>query len=218
MLPSEFQIFSLQATDEKTSPGDRRLAPRHELLILCIVGLTFFCNAAWGAKPSAPAAPRASAQPRYFFMIDLDPKYQFVGLGELTEDQAAKANAYRFTYLLNGKLKEIDYLRAGAPMPDPLFGVAGIAIEHQAGVERRWYHDAQGQSVKDVDGNCRRGAVTQSGGISDRCCQSGRDGARARDSSGVLHYVRTLDEHNRLIRGRRIGLFGNAVTDDNGFL
>ena len=42
-------------------------------------------------------------------------------------------------------------------------------------------------------------------------------GARTHDSSGVIHYVRTLDDHNRLVVGRRIGLFGTAITDDNGF-
>ena len=41
-------------------------------------------------------------------------------------------------------------------------------------------------------------------------------GGRARDGAGVLHYVRTLDDHGRLIAGRRIGLFGTPITDDYG--
>ena len=42
-------------------------------------------------------------------------------------------------------------------------------------------------------------------------------GARTRDSSGVTHYVRTLDAQGRLIVGRRIGMFGQPITDDNGY-
>ena len=38
-----------------------------------------------------------------------------------------------------------------------------------------------------------------------------------RDENGVVQYVRTLDEHGRVISSRRIGLFGTAITDNSGY-
>jgi hypothetical protein len=187
------------------------------------LGLIFFLILpvihASAAKPdkAPPSTAPIFTEPRYFYSIDLDPKYQIVGTGELTEEQAAKANCYRFTYETNGKLKEVDYLRAGLPMPDPLFGVASIVIEHSAGVERRWYHDAEGQATKDIDGIAGEELSLNAAGYPTDVTNLDESGGRDRDSSGVIHYVRTLDDHNRLVRGRRIGSFGTAVTDDNGF-
>ena len=174
---------------------------------------------AFAGKPTPPpvAAAPTFTEPQYFYNIDLDPQYQIVGMGAMTEEQAAKANCYRFTYDKSGKLKEVDYLRANLPMPDPLFGVASIVIEHSAGVERRWYLDAQGKATKDVDGIAGEELSLNAAGYPTDVTNLDESGGRARDSSGVLHYVRTLDDHNRLVRGRRIGAFGTAVTDDNGF-
>ena len=38
-----------------------------------------------------------------------------------------------------------------------------------------------------------------------------------RDNNGVIHYVRTLDNHNRVVALRRIGLLGTAITDNYGY-
>jgi hypothetical protein len=185
---------------------------------LALVLAALFSHGAWAAKAAAANTPApVSTEPRYFFTIDLDPQYQIVGTGELTEDQAAKADCYRFTYDANGKVKQVDYTRAGVPMPDPLFGAASIVFEHLGGVERRWYHDAQAQPTKDIDGIAGEELSLNPAGYPTDVANLDESGARARDSSGVLHYVRTLDDHNRLIRGRRIGLFGTPVTDDNGW-
>lgn len=185
------------------------------------MGLTLFLLAllshgAWAAKSPAAPAPVFS-QPHDFFTIDLDPRYQIVGTGALTEDAAAQADCYHFTYDNDGRLKEVDYTRAGVPMPDPLFGVASIHLEHQAGIERRWYRDAQDHPVKDVDGIAGEELTLNPAGYPTDVTNLDEAGGRAHDSGGVTHYVRTLDEHNRLVRGRRIGFFGTAITDDNGF-
>jgi hypothetical protein len=188
-------------------------------MALAWLGLILIGTHADAAKPAKTPAPPAPVytEPQYFYSIDLDPQYQIVGTGAMTEEQAAKANCYRFAYETNGKLKEVDYLRAGLPMPDPLFGVASIVIERSAGVERRWYHDAQGKAVKDVDGIAGEELSLNPAGFPTDVTNLDESGGRAHDSSGVIHYVRTLDDHNRLVRGRRIGTFGTAVTDDNGF-
>ena len=102
------------------------------------------------APTPAPVAP--SYQPSYFFTVDLDPRYQFVGTGALTEDAAARANCYRLIHDSTGKLQQIEYRRAGVPMPDPLLGVTCIDFEYTPGIERRWFRDAQGQPARDLDG------------------------------------------------------------------
>jgi len=172
---------------------------------------------AWAAKPAPHAPVPISTQPHYFFTIDLDPQYQIVGTGALTEEEAAKANCYRFSYDSSGKVKEIDYLRAGVPMPDPLFNVTSIVFERGGGIERRWYHDADGKPTKDVDGIAGEELSLNAAGFPTDVANLDESGGREHDSSGVIHYIRTLDDKNRLVKGRRIGMFGTAVTDDNGF-
>lgn len=184
------------------------------LLLLAFMGGTALAE----KTPSPTPGPVATFhQPNYFFTVDLDPRYQFIGSGALTEEAAATANCYRFIYSPNGKLRQIEYRRAGVLMPDPLLGVASIEFEYQPGIERRWFHDAQGQPIRYIDGIQGEELTLNAAGFPTDVTNLDETGARARDSNGVLHYVRTLDEHNRLIVGRRIGLFGTAITDDNGF-
>lgn len=164
-----------------------------------------------------PTPVPLSYEPRYFFTIDLDPRYQIIGIGALTEEEAATANCYCFTYEANGKLQRIEYRRAGVPAPDPFFQATRIDFEYQTGVERRWYRDEQGQPVRNVTGIMGEELSLNAAGYPTDVTNLNESGARMRDACGVTHYVRTLDELNRLIRGRRIGLFGTAVTDSNGF-
>jgi hypothetical protein len=178
--------------------------------------LTLLGSMAWAAKTPAPAPAAVYHPPTYFFTIDLDSCYQFAGKGALTEEDAALANCYRFVYNSNGKLQEIDYRRAGTLMPDPLLGVALIDFEYQPGIERRWFRDAQGKPVRDVDGIEGEELTLNAAGYPTDVTNLDESGGRARDNSGVIHYVRTLDALNRLIAGRRIGTFGTAITDDNG--
>jgi hypothetical protein len=168
--------------------------------------------------PPPPPAPAANyVQPSYFFTVDLDPRYQFVGTGALTEEDAASANCYRFTYGSDGKLRQIEYRRAGIPMPDPLLEATRIDFEYQTGVERRWFRDAQGQPIRDVDGVQGEELALNAAGCPTDITNLDDTGAKTRDNNGVIHYVRTLDDHNRVVALRRIGLFGTAITDDNGF-
>ncbi len=185
-------------------------------LALCLAVMAN--SIAWGAKP-APAKPAASAlpaNPSYFFTIDLNPQYQIVGTGPLTPEEAAKAICYRFAYDNTGKVTQIDYLAAGAPMSDPFFRVASIFFERGPGIERRWYRDAQGAPTLKIDGIAGEELSLNAAGYPTDVANLDESGGRKRDSNGVLHYVRTLDDRNRLSLGRRIGVFGTAVTDDSG--
>jgi YD repeat-containing protein len=114
-------------------------------------------------------------------------------------------------------LRAIEYRRAGTLMPDPLLGAATIDFEYQPGIERRWFRDPQGQPINYSDGIQGEELTLNAAGFPTDVTNLDARGGRARDASGVLHYVRTLDAQNRLVIGRRIGLFGNAITDYNGF-
>ena len=197
-------------------PSTRRLTLGRLLaVLLALIGGTV--HAAPAAKTPAPEPSAVYRPPSYFFTIDLDPRYQFIGTGALTEEDAAKANCYRFITNSNGRLQQIEYRRAGVPMADPLLGVARIDFEYEPGIERRWFHDALGQPVRDVDGIEGEELTLNAAGYPTDVANLDSTGGRAHDNSGVMHYVRTLDAGNRLVAGRRIGLFGTATTDDNGF-
>ncbi len=167
--------------------------------------------------PPVPELVAAAHPPAYFFTIDLDPRYQFIGTGALTEEDAAKSNCYRFIYDTDGNVRQIEYRRAGVAMPDPLLGVARIDFEYQPKIERRSFHDAKGAPVADLDGIYGEELALNAAGYPIDVKNLDESGAQTHDNSGVIHYVRTLDDHNRLIMGRRIGLLGTAITDDNGF-
>jgi len=179
----------------------------------------FIGGTALAVQTTAPAPPPAPTayQSSYFFTIDLDPRYQFIGTGALTEADAARANCYRFAYDANGRVEQIEYRRAGVPMADPFLGVAQIDFEYQAGVERRWFRDVQGEAVRDVDGIYGEELALNAAGCPTTVTNLDASGGHMRDSSGVVQYIRTLDDHNRLVKGRRAGLLGTAITDNNGF-
>ncbi len=167
-------------------------------------------------RPDA-APPPSLARPTYYFNIDLDPRYQFVGTGELTEEEAARSNCYRFAYNSNGKLAQIEYRRAGTTMADPTFGVARIDIENKPGIERRWFHNAQSEPVKDIDGVYGEELTLNGAGVPTAVTNLDGAGGHARDDNGVVQYVRALDEHNRVVSSRRVGLFGAPITDNSGY-
>jgi hypothetical protein len=190
------------------------------LLFLAVV---FLGGNLFAAKPAAPAAPVEAPAPSlpqgaaYFFTLELDPRYQYTGTGALTEEDAAHANCYRIDYNSDGKPQQIEYRRAGVAMPDPLLGVPRIDFDYQPGIERRSFHDAQGQPVKDVDGICGEELMLNAAGFPTAVTNLDDTGGHTRDRAGVIKYVRTLDDHNRLIVGRRTGLLGTEITDDSGF-
>jgi YD repeat-containing protein len=183
------------------------------LLLAVTAGFAF-------AKPTpaeAPAPPATYQPPSYFFTVDLDPHYQFVGTGALTEEQAATASCYRFIYNSSGKLQQVEYRRAKVLMPDPLFQVAQINIEYQDGIERRTFQDEHNQPVASVDGIYGEELTLNKAGVATEIANLSDTGGKIRDNSGVLRYVRTLDEQNRVVALRRFGLLGTPITDENGF-
>jgi hypothetical protein len=178
-----------------------------------------FMGGALGAPKPATPAPTVTPNysPAYFFTVDLDPRYQIVGTGALTEEAAATANCYSFLYRPDGKLRRIEYRRAGVPMRDPLFDVSSIDFEYTAGVERRWYRDEQGQPTRNVVGVPGEELTLNAAGYPTDVTNLDESGADARDTSGVVRYARTLDADNRVVAVRRIGLLNTTIIDDNGF-
>jgi YD repeat-containing protein len=167
------------------------------------------------AKPPAPKPPVPSG-PLYFFNIQLDPRYQIVGVGPLTAQQAATANCYRFTYGARGKLQGIEFDRAGVPMSDPFFNAARIDFEYAPGIERRWYRNGLGQTVANLNGVECEELTLNPAGFPTQVTNRDDAGGALRDNAGVMRVDRTLDKQNRVVRGRRTGLLGIYIRDNNG--
>ena len=200
-------------------PGLRRMpGPTRWLLLVSALVVGGLARGQVPAPaPAAPAIVAALHQPAYFFTAELDPRYQFIGAGALTAEDAEHANCYRFDYDADGRLTQIEFRRAGMAMPDPLWGVAQIAIEYQRGLERRWFRDAHGQPTKDVDGIYGEELTLNPAGAPTDITNVDSSGGQMRDNNGVIHYVRTLDNHNRVVSLRRLGLLGTAITDNYGY-
>lgn len=175
------------------------------------------------AKPAAKpapvpaAAPTLPSGPAYYFNINLDSHYQFTGTGQMTEEQAQRANCYRFTYNSDGRLEQVAYRRAGHPAPDSVFGVSQIDIEYQPGLERRWFRDKESNPKKNSQGVYGEELTLNGQGYVTTVTNLDQSGGHMRDDNGVVQYVRTLDDHGRVVTSRRIGLFGTAITDDSGY-
>ncbi|MCE0483926.1 MAG: hypothetical protein LV479_06780 [Methylacidiphilales bacterium] len=168
-------------------------------------------------KPIPPPKIPAQKPPDYFFTVDVDPRYQVVGQGVLSPEAAEGANCYRFIYDSQGRIEQVEYLRAGRPMPDPFFQATRIDFDYKPGIERRWYRDAQGNPDKNLDGVVGEELTLNAAGFPVDVANLDASGGRVRDDSGVVHYARGLDEANRVILARRFGLFGTAISDNNGF-
>ncbi len=163
-----------------------------------------------------PPAPVFTG-PRYFFNIDLDSRYQIVGRGALTEEAAKVSDCYRFIANSAGKMQQIEYRKAGVPQKDPFLGVVRIDYEYQPGVERRWFRNRAGDPMKncyDIEGE---ELTVNTNGYPTDVTNLDASGARMRDSLGVIHYTRILDNFNRVVNGQRIGLLGTPITDNNGY-
>jgi hypothetical protein len=225
LIPMNFECF--------VSIGGQRVALVCAVLVFIGQGLCLgkTQTASSAPKPpaeatpvSAPPVPTSEAvppvlppsAPHYFFTIDIDSRDQIMGHGALTEEAAATSNCYCFTYDDHGTLQRIEYRRANLPLPDPLFQVLRIDFEYQSGIERRLYRDAQGAAVKDMDGIAGEELTLNAAGFPTDVTNLDEAGGHVRDSSGVIHYVRTLDDQNRLISGKRVGLLGTEITDDDG--
>jgi len=183
---------------------------------LFFIFLLLFAEGTPGAAAKTSPSGRGQESTRYFFTIDLDPRYQIVGTGALTEEAAARSNCYDFTYDPDGRLERIEYRRAGRPISDPLFQVARIDFEYQKGLEHRWYRNEKGQATNSFDNIAGEELALNEAGFPVSVTNLDATGGHIRDSNWVIQYVRTLDRQNRLIGARRTGLLGIDITDNNG--
>jgi hypothetical protein len=189
--------------------------PRPFLLLAFFLALGSWTTFAKTPAPHKPETPALDA-PRYFFTVDLDPRYQIVGTGALTEEMAVHSNCYCFTYGADGRVERIEYRRAGLPIADPLFQAARIDFEYEPGIERRWYRNEHGQPILSVDGIAGEELTLNPAGFPVSVANLDASGAHTRDSNWVIRYARVLDRQNRLISARRKGLLDIDVTDNNG--
>jgi hypothetical protein len=185
-----------------------------------LLGTVLLNGGALAQTPAAPALSAAAPQPVYFFTVELDPRYQLVGTGALTEEDATLANCFRFDNNAIGKPQQLEYRAAGSPIPDPipspLLGITRVDFEYQPDIERRWFRDAHGQPIRNVDGIYGEELKLNKAGYPTDITNLDESGGNLRDNNGVIHYVRTLDDHNRVVALRRVGLLGTPITDDYG--
>jgi YD repeat-containing protein len=185
-------------------------------ILVSLVLATAVLSAKSTIQPPTPPAPLPLNTPRYFFNVDLDPRYQIVGEGELTPEQAATANCYCFTYDTDGKVQRIEYRRAGSLDLDPFFQVSRIDFEYGSGVEHRWYRDGNGKPALSIDGIAGEELQLNPAGYPISVTNLDSSGQPTRDNAWVIKYVRTLDAQNRLIVAHRTGLLGINITDHSG--
>ena len=167
--------------------------------------------------PVAAAKVPVPSGPLYFFNVRLDPRYQIVGQGPLSADQATTADCYCFTYGKNGKLQRVEFDRAGTPMIDPFFSAARVDLEYAPGLERRWYRDGAGGAVADSNSVNGEQLTLNASGFPTAVTNLNDSGGTMRDNEGVVRIDRQLDRASRVIEGRRVGLLGINIHDSDGF-
>ena len=197
------------------------LSPFPVLTLRTVCLVAAFCaldilslTAAPAPAGNVPAIPQAGT--RYFFNIDLDPRYQIVGKGPLSAEEAATANAYCFTYDTQGRLERVEFRRANVPIADPFYQSARIDFEYGPGIEQRWFRNERGQPIINVDGISDEELGLNPAGFPASVTNLNATGGRVRDASGVIRYNRTLNDQNYLIKARRTGLLGIDITDNSG--
>ena len=199
----------------------RLLRRLHLPALVSGLALAFAVTAgAYAATVKAPPAlPKAQVPsgPLYFFTVRLDPRYQIVGQGPLSAEQAATADCYCFTYGKDGKLQRIEFERAGMPMIDPFFNAARVDFEYAPGIERRWYRDGAGNAVADSNGVNGEQLTLNPAGFPTAVTNLNDSGGTMRDNEGVVRIDRQLDRASRVIEGRRVGLLGINIHDNDGF-
>jgi YD repeat-containing protein len=202
------------------SNGLFRLSPLAVRLIEIIAFAVILATGGTQAKSTTNSShapvPTSFGTTGYFFTIDLDPRYQIIGKGALTEEAAAVSNCYCLTYDMNGRLERVEYRRADRPIADPLFQTARIDFEYGPGVEHRWYRNEHGQPLNNADGIAGELLALNPAGFPVSVTNLDAAGKPVRDGSWVIRYDRTLDQHNRLISARRTGLLGIDITDGSG--
>jgi hypothetical protein len=183
-----------------------------------------FAAAALASSPGVLAATKPAPRheaivpsgPLYFFNIDLDPRYQIIGHGPVPPQAAATTDCYCFTYDAGGKLQRIEFDRAGTAMPDPFFHAPRVDFEYAPGLERRWYRDGAGHPVVNVNGVEGEELTLNPTGFPTAVTNLNDSGGHMRDTAGVIRYDRTLDRQSRVILGRRTGLLGINIRDNDG--
>jgi hypothetical protein len=170
--------------------------------------------AATAAFLHAKTAPVSG--PLYYDNIDLDPRYQLIGIGPLPAQMASTADCYCFSYG-NGKLQRIEFRRADVPMPDPFFQAARIDFEYRPGVERRWYRDGNGRPVVNLNGVEGEELTLNAAGYPTTVTNLNDASGHMRDAAGVISYSRVLDNQSRLVKGLRSGLLGTNIVDNSGY-
>jgi len=206
---------ALRAPGQQVVRATQRWACVSYFVLALIFAMTMFT--AHAAKPATAPEPTFVTAPKYYFNIDIDPWYHFTGTGELTEEQAQQANCYRFHYDADGRLSQIEYLRAGKGAADPAYNVAEIDFEYAPGIERRWFRDHRGNAKKNSEGVFGEELALDGKGNVTAITNLDDSGGHMRDENGVVQYVRTLDAAGRVVGSKRIGLFGTNITDDSGF-
>jgi TonB family protein len=87
-----------------------------------------------------------AGQPQNYFrkIVLLGSSQRIEGRYAVGDSAWADANVYRFSYDAEGRPDTIEYFVGGKPHPDPVFGVAKIAMSYFEGSERRDFEDANG--------------------------------------------------------------------------
>ncbi len=152
---------------------------------------------------TVPALPLVAHPPAYYFTASYDPRYQIIGVGQMTETQAKTANHYRFTFNADGSMARVEYFRtAKIPAIDSYFTAARIEIARSidpathSRTETRSFFDTAGKPVEDDAAELL--SVNATGGVESITCLNDH-GTPANDSNGVCRYARKMDGKGQVI-------------------
>jgi hypothetical protein len=161
---------------------------------------------------TACATPRTAHEPaeaRCYSHVYLDEQYGIqVHDAPLRADEGSRG-CYEVRYDALGRVARLDYRRAGAPAPDPLFGVPTVVIERIGGGETRRYLSAGGTPMANGMGVYAVRLRYDRRGHPIEWASLGGDGRPIEDPGSGLALVRwSYDQQGNTVEERYLGRDG----------
>lgn len=152
-------------------------------------------------------------QVRYYRHFDMDGRYQYRGLYEVSPVDAYAEWVFAFQYDSEGMLQRVQYLRKGRPFFHPRLGAAQVLIRREGNFEIREFRNARGLSTSTPQGISSLRLRYNEQGHPTNLYHYDQNGFLSPDRNGVSAYAWVLDEKGRRVRSLRFDRMGNRIAD-----